>query len=107
MPSSPQQQVESLYYWTGASQQRTESDNNWNTDSCVPPSTIRSTAVNPSETAAYFQEQIHVRAIDCANNYWVESRPSESSSNGDYSQWSVSVRPESGRYWQWSSVRAA
>jgi hypothetical protein len=106
MPSYPQQQVESLDYWTEASQQRTESDNYWNTDSFVPPLTIRSTTVNPSESAAYWQEQTHVRATDCANNYWAESRPSESS-DGDYWQWPVSVHPESDNYWQWSSVRAA
>jgi hypothetical protein len=118
MPSSPQQQVESsVDYWRETSQQRTESDNYWSTDSVlppstirtdsvVPPSTIRSTAVNPSESAAYWQEQTHVSATDCTNNYWAESRPSESS-DGDYWQWSASVRPESDNYWQWSSVTVA
>jgi hypothetical protein len=105
LPSSPQRQVESLDYWKEASQSRTESDNYWNTDSFVPPSTIRSTAVNPSESAAYWQEQTHARAIDCANNYWAESRPSESS-DGNYWQWSATVRPESDNYWQWSAVRS-
>jgi len=106
--AAPQEQINSNDYWAEASHENASIDDYWNTNAAVPPfpkapvTTVRNPAVNPSYSAAYWQEVTHTSSkID----YWAESRPSESA-DGDYWSWKAPEHRPSDNYWNWSSIRA-